>query len=360
MKLHLGLIGILFSVLLLSSGCDLSTFFIASRVIDGTHANVTAVMLPNTISGPITPTPLPTIIGCTPRTDLPVYIVAFGDTLSTIAFRAGTDVQSLMQNNCLSDPNLIAVGQTLYVPIAIHTLVPAINLATPTNTVVSGSILTDRPGRFDTPTPVSGSILTDRPGRFDTPTPDPIVNSFTVNPISANGGDTVTIAWDVSGVQSVTVRSILADGNIGATYINLPLSGTLSDPIPSSARDWITYQLIPDPLPPRGAYPEITVQLQSSVQRPEIVAYSPDSYSANTGETITLFWDVRGANGVSIRVVLPSGQYGTWYHDLPAQGNLSYSFPEGIIGQYAFQLVPMPEDAANPIGQVNVEVAVPQ
>jgi LysM repeat protein len=41
--------------------------------------------------------------------------VQFGDTLYSIARRYGTCVQQLMQANCLANPNLIRVGQRLFI-----------------------------------------------------------------------------------------------------------------------------------------------------------------------------------------------------------------------------------------------------
>jgi LysM repeat protein len=47
-----------------------------------------------------------------PRT----YIVQPGDTLSTIAWRFGTTVWLIAQANGIWNPNLIYVGQRLYIP----------------------------------------------------------------------------------------------------------------------------------------------------------------------------------------------------------------------------------------------------
>lgn len=56
---------------------------------------------------------------CTPRTDLPTYIVATGDTLGSIATRAGSTSAELTRINCLTNPNIISVGQVLRVPRAV-------------------------------------------------------------------------------------------------------------------------------------------------------------------------------------------------------------------------------------------------
>ncbi len=57
------------------------------------------------------PGPMPTP-GPGPR----IYIVQSGDTLSAIAWRFGTTVWAIAQANGLWNPNLIYIGQTLFVP----------------------------------------------------------------------------------------------------------------------------------------------------------------------------------------------------------------------------------------------------
>ncbi len=57
---------------------------------------------------------------CTPRYDWGYsYVVQRGDTLSNIAQRANVSLQTLAQGNCIANPNLIYVGQTLRVPCPV-------------------------------------------------------------------------------------------------------------------------------------------------------------------------------------------------------------------------------------------------
>jgi len=58
---------------------------------------------------------------CVPNTDLPVYSVRNGDTLSGIASGQGVTVQELVRLNCLDNSNLITAGQQLYVPNPLTT-----------------------------------------------------------------------------------------------------------------------------------------------------------------------------------------------------------------------------------------------
>jgi uncharacterized lipoprotein YbaY/LysM repeat protein len=58
------------------------------------------------------------VSSCRVRTDWPVYVVQRGDSLFTIAQEFGTTVAELTYANCLTNPNVVYVGQTLYVPPA--------------------------------------------------------------------------------------------------------------------------------------------------------------------------------------------------------------------------------------------------
>lgn len=58
---------------------------------------------------------------CTPRTDWFTYTIVRGDTLFSIAQRAGSTVNALATGNCLTDPTAISAGQTLYVPTDLST-----------------------------------------------------------------------------------------------------------------------------------------------------------------------------------------------------------------------------------------------
>ncbi len=66
-----------------------------------------------------TNTPLPVVPpqpACTPNTAWQIYFVRQGDTLANIASRSGTTVAALVQANCLTNPDVIFVGQALRVP----------------------------------------------------------------------------------------------------------------------------------------------------------------------------------------------------------------------------------------------------
>lgn len=54
--------------------------------------------------------------GPTPAPQPTIYIVQPGDTLGAIAWRFGTTVWAIAQANGIWNPNLIYIGQTLYIP----------------------------------------------------------------------------------------------------------------------------------------------------------------------------------------------------------------------------------------------------
>jgi LysM repeat protein len=62
--------------------------------------------------------------GCTVNTDLPVYTVQRGDTLARIARRYNTTVNTLVQLNCIANPNLIFAGQQIRLPYSGGTIIP--------------------------------------------------------------------------------------------------------------------------------------------------------------------------------------------------------------------------------------------
>jgi LysM repeat protein len=54
---------------------------------------------------------------CTPQRSWPQYMVFPGDTLGFIAEATNSTIAQLTAANCLANPELIYVGQLLYVPV---------------------------------------------------------------------------------------------------------------------------------------------------------------------------------------------------------------------------------------------------
>ncbi|MFN8372053.1 MAG: LysM peptidoglycan-binding domain-containing protein [Anaerolineae bacterium] len=169
---------LLFSVIFAVSACNLATDVVENTPIVPTPTIITNtpvanVPTPTTAAPSATPQPSttsqPTLASCTPRADWTmIYTVVVGDTLSSIAARAGSSTRELADANCLANANIINVGQQLRVPRAPATL---------------------------TPTPTATS----------TPS-GPAIVAFTVSPNPANFNGTVTLTWQTRGASGVRVR----------------------------------------------------------------------------------------------------------------------------------------------------------
>ena len=66
----------------------------------------------------LTPTPDAPRVLPTPRTESDQYVVQPSDTLGQIAQRYGVSLESLIENNNLTDPDHLEVGQMLEIPAA--------------------------------------------------------------------------------------------------------------------------------------------------------------------------------------------------------------------------------------------------
>ncbi len=165
---------LLMLLLLVSGGCNLTVNVGDNPPTLPTSTQPNAIVERPTNKPPtMTPLPIaataipPTIAPtCTPRADWPLYKVVTGDTLGRIAVRAGSSTVELIQANCLTNANLISVGQSLHVPR--QPTPPTTIPPTLTPTIVSQQI-----GSIS----VSPYIVADA-GNF-----------------ALNGGTTITISW---------------------------------------------------------------------------------------------------------------------------------------------------------------------
>jgi LysM repeat protein len=109
----------------------------------------------------IVPTTAPTVAGAT---NCPIpsgwqpYVVQAGDTLSLIAFSINSSVLSLQNANCLTNPDSLFVGQTIYLPS-----VPASAGSVVFNTAVPTSVTVPTAATFPTATiaPNSPPVFTE-------------------------------------------------------------------------------------------------------------------------------------------------------------------------------------------------------
>ncbi|MEP7293603.1 MAG: LysM peptidoglycan-binding domain-containing protein [Chloroflexota bacterium] len=102
------------------------TLFPSSTPLPSATATLlSGVSIPG-LRGAETPTPS-TTPGCVPDEDWHLtYTVQAGDAIASIAAKYGTYTNDLVQGNCLSDPNLITIGQVLRVPGDAQPVVPAV------------------------------------------------------------------------------------------------------------------------------------------------------------------------------------------------------------------------------------------
>lgn len=109
---------ILLSMFLLA-GCNLGTR-------EANNMQPTPLTSPTTIAAESTPSattisqpttvPTATTDTCTPINGWQTYIIQSGDTISSIASKTNSTIDELIAANCLTDPNRITVGETLFVP----------------------------------------------------------------------------------------------------------------------------------------------------------------------------------------------------------------------------------------------------
>jgi LysM repeat protein len=140
----------------------------------GTDVNVplptpTPTHLPtSTPTKTLIPPPVPAPTRCVPPMGWTPYIVKHGDTLYHIASLYGLNYRYLQQVNCLSDPNRLAVGQTIFVPNT-----PTI---TPTSSETPLPTHTPPPPPSSTPSPLPSNTPpppTPQPQPTETPTLEP-------------------------------------------------------------------------------------------------------------------------------------------------------------------------------------------
>jgi LysM repeat protein len=96
---------------------------------------ITQLATPSTLTTTTLQVVLPA--NCQVRTDWPAYVVQPGDTVGDLAIATNTALADLVVANCLATPDIINVGQTLYLPrqpvnyLLAVTSAPLVSTATP-------------------------------------------------------------------------------------------------------------------------------------------------------------------------------------------------------------------------------------
>ncbi|MCA9984678.1 MAG: LysM peptidoglycan-binding domain-containing protein, partial [Anaerolineales bacterium] len=251
---------------------------------------------------------------CQPPADWIEYNVVFGDTLAELARRTGSSVAALSEANCLDNPNRITVGLKLRVP--------------------------RQPDPLPTPPPA-----TLPPG-----------NSTTVYDISAcysypfwgNNGVAIGELWRVDyGVPSAPVFAQMDD---------LTPAGHMlaNEPFTVKSGPFCFYNAGYAQLPIRRWYVESETSNQKGwleeyhdylqwQPAPEIVSFTVSARQVDEGESVTISWEVRGANDISIFQSHPLNQYSQEIiaGPLPPAGTLVVTTPAtvrhvdyGIVDNY--------------------------
>lgn len=112
----------------------------------------------------------PILDNCALRTDWPLYTVVVGDTLSNLAVRTNSTVTNLQLANCISDANVIRVGQQLRVP----------QLPDPAEVIV-----------------------------------EDLISAFSADVSEAQVGDTVTFTWAAEAATIIEIENETSGGFIG-------------------------------------------------------------------------------------------------------------------------------------------------
>lgn len=126
---------------------------------------------------------------CTPRQDWQAYTVKVSDTLGRLADQTDSTLNALANANCLVNPNIIVVGQTLRLPKQ----------------------------------PVSTN---------PDPTIEDLISKFNGNLSTAKPGDTITFTWEAEAGTVISIINMTLDTTIIAS--NLSHIGSLSYNIPTS------------------------------------------------------------------------------------------------------------------------------
>lgn len=117
------------------------------------QSSAVAPVLTATVASPLVNTP---VTLCTPRNDWLAYTVVAGDTVSSLAQRSNSTVETLVAANCLADASTIIVGQVLRVPMMPISLPSATSQATCTRTW----FFTFNQGKRDTLNACPGELFT--------------------------------------------------------------------------------------------------------------------------------------------------------------------------------------------------------
>lgn len=127
------------------------------------------------------------------------------------------------------EPAAVATSETLPVAEVTMEAVPPIGEATPSGEVVA--------------TPLPAVLPTTQPPTAPPAPLGPAIQLFTVTPTELPPGSSVNITWNVPDAATVQISESMPDSMSGLTYVSLPVSGSVSIPLPDAATTTVTYTL---------------------------------------------------------------------------------------------------------------------
>jgi LysM repeat protein len=298
-----------------------------------------------TLTATLTLQPINTIrlTNCSPRTDWATYIVTAGDTLGSIARRAGATVSLLAEANCLADANQIMAGQQLRIPY----------------------------NSLDVPTPVGP------------PTPNGVRvgGQLTVSPVIGNeagwlvlqAGSTITITWPrAEQLGAVEVNFTLSPPGTGSTptYIGTDINTadgvSIHWTVPSTGTQGYL-EATAGTLGGHVLVDQTQVPLQilaaphgsGSVQ---IVSFTVSPNPVQRGGVLTLSWSTSGASRVQIERYSENGKpiNESWGQNIPLNGSMTYALPsEEYFNHISFVLTADPGQTSSVSQRADTELVCP-
>ena len=81
---------------------------------------------------------------------------------------------------------------------------------------------------------------------WQTPVPTPTIVSFVASSASVNAGDPVTLTWEVTNANGVSIRVNNSDGSEATRYTGLALKSSLTYNVPTTTSGALTFLLSPE------------------------------------------------------------------------------------------------------------------
>jgi LysM repeat protein len=246
----------------------------------------------------------PTSVSCTPRADwTTTYTVVTGDTLSSIAGRANTTTRELADANCLTNVNVITVGQRLRVPRVLVVWTPTF---TPTSTATN------------------------------TPT-GPAITSFSASPNPANFNSTVILTWQTRGAGGVRIRFTNRQPVQTSTTSTLTANGSttfsLNEPAIQNGAIVITLVLTDatGTLLVNSSGGNYTQDLTITLNPyPRVLTFTSNPTTVTAGGTATLSWTTQNATSAVLSRLDAAGRIAEQIGSYSANGSATVTIPTGI------------------------------